>query len=102
MARDLLVHQRLREGRLVPFVVPPAAVADQVDQEVALELRAVGDRQPRRSTQATGSSAFDVDDRDLEARAPGRSRTTCCRSRAQSAVNPSWLLTMMWIVPPVS
>ena len=39
LRRDLLVHQRLREARLVSLVVAVAPVADQVDQEVALEAR---------------------------------------------------------------
>ena len=56
---DLLVHQRLRERRLVAFVVAVAAVADEVDQEVALE-RARGRRSASRaaSTHASGSSAL--------------------------------------------
>ena len=37
--RDLLVHQRLRVGRLVGLVVAVAPVADQVDHDVAAELR---------------------------------------------------------------
>ena len=45
MRRDLLVHQRLRERRLVALVVAVAPVADQVDQEVALE-RLRGTRTP--------------------------------------------------------
>ena len=56
---DLLVHQRLRERRLVALVVAVAAVADQVDQEVAAEARAVVARPARAaSRQATGSSAL--------------------------------------------
>ena len=39
---DLLVHTRLGEGRLVALVVAPAAVADQVDQEILAEQLAVG------------------------------------------------------------
>ena len=62
--------------RLVPLVVAVAAVADQVDQEVALELRAVGERQPRRLDAGFRVVGIDVDDRNLEARAPARSRTS--------------------------
>ena len=43
---DALVHQRLGVGRLVALVVAVAAVADQVDQHVALELLPVGHREP--------------------------------------------------------
>ena len=74
-ARDLLVHQRLGEPRLVPFVVAVAAVADQVDQEVPLEPRAIGERQPRRLDAGLRVVGVDVDDRDLEAaRQPARVR----------------------------
>jgi len=38
---NLLVHQRLRAGRLVCFVVTAATVANQVDNHIALELHAV-------------------------------------------------------------
>ena len=73
--RDLLVHQRLRERGLVAFVVPVAPVADQVDQEVALESLAVRERQPRRLDARFGIVGVDVDDRDLEAaRQPARVR----------------------------
>ena len=64
---DLLVHQRLRERRLVALVVAVAAVADQVDEEVALEPRAVRERQPRRLDARYRIVGVDVDDRDLEA-----------------------------------
>ncbi len=63
---DLLVHDRLRERRLVPFVVPVSAIADQVDQEVALELRAIRKRQPRDLDARLRIVRVDVDDRDLE------------------------------------
>ena len=64
---DDLVHQRLRERRLVAFVVAVAAVADQVDQEVAAEARAVCPRQPRRFEARDRIVGVDVDDRNLEA-----------------------------------
>ena len=83
--RDLLVHQRLRERRLVAFVVAVAAVADQVDQEVALELRAIGERQPRRLDARLGIVGVDVDDRDLEpARQAARVRRAVRRPRSRS------------------
>jgi hypothetical protein len=43
---DLGIHQGLRQRRIVGLVVPPAAVALQVDQHVPLELLAEGDGQP--------------------------------------------------------
>ncbi len=38
MRADLLVHQRLRESRLVAFVVAEAAIAEHVDDDRLLEL----------------------------------------------------------------
>ena len=67
MRGDLLVHHRLRERRLVAFVVAVAPVADQVDQEVAPEPRAVLPRQARRLEAGDRIVGVDVDDRDLEA-----------------------------------
>ena len=64
--RDLLVHHRLRERRLVPLVVPPPSIADQVDEEVALEPGAIREGQPRRLDARFGIVGVDVDDRDLE------------------------------------
>ena len=66
MVGDSLVHQRLRERRLVAFVVPVAPVSDQIDQEVALEALAIGERQPRRLDAGFRIVGVDVHDRDLE------------------------------------
>ena len=60
------VHHRLRERRLVAFVVAVAAVADQVDQEVAPEARAILPRQPRRLEAGHRIVRVDVNDRNLE------------------------------------
>ena len=65
-ACHFLVHHRLRERRLVAFVVSVAPVADEIDQEVALELRAIGERQPRRRDARFGIVGVHVDDRNLE------------------------------------
>ena len=55
--RDLLVHQRLGERRLVALVVAVAAVAEHVDDHVLLELLAEVDRDARRHGRtASGSS----------------------------------------------
>ena len=45
-------HQRLRVGGLVGLVVAVAAVADQVDDDVAAPALAVGHRQPDRGDAA--------------------------------------------------
>src|SRR5438552_2522846 len=45
---DLLVHHRLREGRIVELVVPVPAVADEVDEDVLLEALAKADGQAGR------------------------------------------------------
>ena len=67
MLRHLLVQLRLGERRLVALVVPVAAVADQVDQEVEREALAVGPGQPRRLDARLGVVGVDVHDRHLEA-----------------------------------
>ena len=66
MRRNLLVHQRLRERRLVAFVVPVTPVADQIDQEVALESAAVFPREPCSFEAGRWIVGIDVHDRDLE------------------------------------
>ena len=63
---DLLVHERLGERRLVAFVVAVAAVADQIDQEIALERRAVRDGETGRLDARFRIVGVDMDDRDLE------------------------------------
>ncbi len=63
---DHLVHLGLGEGGLVPLVVAPAAVTDQIDQEVFAELVAVGAGKPGRHQAGLGVVGVDVDDRDLE------------------------------------
>ena len=84
MRGDRLVHQRLGERRFVAFVVAVAAVADQVDQEVALERGAVRPGQPRRLDAGDRVVGVDVDDRDLEAARQAAGVATCCRTRAAS------------------
>ena len=66
MRGDDLINLRLREGRLVPFVVA-VAVADQIDQVVQLEALAIGDCQPRRLDARDRIVGVDVRDRNLEA-----------------------------------
>ena len=45
---DDLIHQRLRRGRLVGLVVAVAAIADEIDDDVALELLAEIERERAR------------------------------------------------------
>ena len=67
MVLDPLVHERLRVGRLVTLVVAEAPVADDVHDDVALELGAVGHRQADRGQRALGIVGVHVDDRRVEA-----------------------------------
>jgi hypothetical protein len=67
MLGDLLVHRRLREPRFVSLVVAPAAVADEIDEEVAAEARAVGDGETRRFDAGDRVVRVHVHDRNLEA-----------------------------------
>ena len=64
---DLRRHLRLRVGGLVGLVVAVAAVADQVDDDVAAPLLAVGHRQPHRGDAGLDVVGVDVDDRAVEA-----------------------------------
>ena len=67
MRADHLIDRRLRERRLVAFVVAIAAVADQVDQVIELETLAVGNRQPCRLDARDRIVGVDVRNRNLEA-----------------------------------
>ena len=64
---DALDLQRLRVGGLVGLVVTEAAVADEVDQDVAPEALAEGHRQAHRAAAGVDGIRVDVDDRDVEA-----------------------------------
>ncbi len=67
MAADDLVDLRLRERRLVAFVVAVAAIADEIDQEVELEPLPIGPGQPGRFDAGHRIVGVDVDDGNLEA-----------------------------------
>ncbi len=67
LAGDPLVHQRLGVGRLIRLVVPVPAVADQVDDHVAVEFGPVGHRQADRVQAGFRIVGVDVDDRYVEA-----------------------------------
>ena len=64
---DRAAHDRLRVGGLVQLVVAEAAVADQVDQHVALVALAVGHRDLRGADAGVHVVGVHVDDRDVEA-----------------------------------
>jgi hypothetical protein len=63
---DLPVEDRLRERRVVPFVVAVPPVADQVDDHVLLEALPELDRQPRRVDAGLGIVRVHVEDRRLD------------------------------------
>ena len=63
---DLRRHQRLRVGGLVGLVVAEAAVADHVDDDVAVPALAVGHRQADRRHAGLDVVGIDVDDRHVE------------------------------------
>ncbi len=62
---DRLVHQGLRVGRLVAFVVPVAAEADQVDDDVLVELLPVVESDLEHAVRGLRIVGVDVEDRDL-------------------------------------
>jgi len=63
---NLAVHDRLREGRLVPLVVAVPAVADDVDDHVHAERRAEVHGQLADVDDRLGVVAVDVEDRHLD------------------------------------
>ncbi len=64
VALDRLVHQRLGERRIVAFVVPVTAVADQVDQEIAFEPGREGVRDASGLDARLGVVRVDVNHRE--------------------------------------
>src|SRR5436309_3325059 len=66
LGRDLLVHHRLREGRIVELVVPVPAVADEVDEDVFLEALAKADGEAGRLHRGLGVVAVHVEDGRLD------------------------------------
>jgi hypothetical protein len=63
---DQVVHQRLGEGRVVALVVAELAVADQVDDDVALEALAKAHRQAGDVGGGLDVVAVDVEHGDLQ------------------------------------
>ena len=63
LAVDDVVHQRLRERRVVGLVVAAPAVADHVDDDVLLELAPVLDRELGHPHAGLGVVAVHVEDR---------------------------------------
>ena len=66
MLRDALVHERLRDHRLVGLVVAEAAEADEVDEHVLVEALAVVERDLDREQRDLGIVAVHVQDRRLD------------------------------------
>ncbi len=66
MRADLLVHQRLGEGRLVAFVVAEAAIAEHVDDDRLVELLPELGRDLGRVDHRFRIVAVDVEDRRLD------------------------------------
>ena len=66
VALDLLVHQRLREGRLVALVVAEAPVAEHVDDDRLVEFLPELDRHLGGIGDRLGVVAVHVDDRRLD------------------------------------
>ena len=64
--RDRGVHQRLGEAGFVAFIVPEAAVAPHVDDDVAVEALAIFDCQLAAKGDRFGIVAVDVKDRCLD------------------------------------
>ena len=63
---DEVVHERLRHRGVVALVVAAAAVADEVDDDVALELLAVAERELGDPHDGLGVVAVHVEDRGLD------------------------------------
>ena len=78
MRADLVVERRLRERRLVRLVVPVTPVADEIDQEILAEFRAVLDAKSRNSRAQVGVLGVDVHDRNLESL--GQIARVACRA----------------------
>ena len=66
MPGDLLVHDRLREGGIVQLVVAVTAVADEIDEDVALELLPEADRETGGLHGGLGIVSVHVEDRGLD------------------------------------
>ena len=64
-AANLAVHPRLREGRLVHFVVTEAAVAEKVKHDVAVESLTIFRREARHDRDRFGILAVDMKNRRL-------------------------------------
>ena len=81
---DDVVHRRLRHRGVVALVVAPAAVADEVDDDVLLERLPELERQPRDAHARLGVVAVDVEDRRLDGAGDvGRVDARCATARAR-------------------
>src|SRR5579885_2595457 len=67
MLADNLIHAGLRKGRFVALIVAPAPVADKIDQDILVELVAIGVRQANGRQTGIGVIGIDMNDGNLEA-----------------------------------
>ena len=87
-------------ARLVALVVAPAAVADEVDDHVALEALPVLEARLAAWTTASGSSPFTWKTGAWTILATSVQYVDE-RASLGSVVKPIWLLMTTWMVPPV-
>ncbi len=97
---DARVHQRLREGGLVGFVVTPSPVALEVDHDVLVEACRKANASRMTQMHASGSSPFTW---KIGAWIIFATSVAYTLDRVDSgpAVKPIELFTTMWTVPPV-
>ena len=93
------VERGMREGRVVQLVVAVPPVAHEVDEDVAPERLPETGGEPGGLDDRLGVVPVDVEDRGGERLAQIRGIPR--GPEVLDVVKPSWLLTMMWTVPPV-
>lgn len=97
---NLLVHERLSERGLIGLVVTELSVADKIDDDIGLEGSSPVSSQVEDEVDGLHIVSVDVEDGGID----GFSQiggVGVDRENRGSVVKPIWLLTMMWMVPPV-
>jgi hypothetical protein len=84
----------LSEARVIALVVTAPAVADEVDDDVLVELLPKGESQPRYPDAGLGIVTVHVEDRRLIIRATSVQYIEE-RDSVGDVVKPTWLLTTM-------
>ena len=93
MIFDLLVKQRLRNGRIVDFAVAVAAIADEIDDNIGAELIAIFRREaPDAKTASTSSALTWKIGIDCRRAMQAANRVEC--TSVELVVKPSRLLTI--------